>query len=748
MNAKTSAGTIDPSQIQNAAGIPPQGANFAGLSPNGLVEVYSGTLSGDIDASPAAKELLGTALDTGGLSNTDYIYDQLSKLYGADLPSFQSPSGNKVKSLVFVSGSAQGGYGAFHFPGTQADFDRIVVDSLDASGSYSAGSGLGSALAPLKTKAPHLFPMFRGGDDLLGVIHAGDPRLKGVKREALRNALAFAGQSISALKTAVETRDVSAKPQYTPAQIGRDSAKAAVEELKRWLVQANLEIIGLGDAALAAGAGRQYLSTALFAAELIESFEMLTGKADAGQTDGEAVSRVVAFKLAPEIALVPGFNSGVTQQWWKDGHPDWVNDNSQNDQSTDGNAAGVMFLLFLTDYLGVAMEQILKSMPATGGAPLGQTYVSLLKAQPGLAKVAGADGTAAFQRMVSLLKANTQSSDRNGTFLNLPADGNPFPSMPGATQGGLFAAGPTPAASQGAVAQDAQSGLMLEAQLEQQVASLKAALQQIRGDASGTPPPALARATARTAVVEAAAKNAAFAYKPPLVSSAAANLAQRAASFRAPHYDQTLQGEFWPHVYNELPGTGTNTDRLQVITGTDSAPLAVQITGTIKKVVPEKDGDFHIYFQPDDPTFPSNQDPAEPPLEIEIIYAALPVTQQDAIPAEKGYTNPFEVSQLGAGTRIQAAGPLIYDRAHGVVDAAGTVMYGLEIHPLVGMTVLSGNVAPQAPSPPPSPPPPAPTTVTGQLSSDLDSALGQAGTLSQTLGNLTSLIQKMKGGLR
>ena len=52
-----------------------------------------------------------------------------------------------------------------------------------------------------------------------------------------------------------------------------------------------------------AGGGRQYLSTALFAAEIVESFQLLTGKANAGKTDGEAVSRVLAFKLAPEIAV-------------------------------------------------------------------------------------------------------------------------------------------------------------------------------------------------------------------------------------------------------------------------------------------------------------------------------------------------------------------------------------------------------------------------------------------------------------
>jgi len=130
--------TIQPSQIQDPSEIPRSGAQFEGRSLKGLVDVFCGTLPGDTDALPAAKELLGTAVDTGGLSNADYIYTQVSKLYGGvDLPSFQSPAGNSVKSLVFVSGSDQGGYGAFHIEGnTQADFDRFVLDSLTSSGDY------------------------------------------------------------------------------------------------------------------------------------------------------------------------------------------------------------------------------------------------------------------------------------------------------------------------------------------------------------------------------------------------------------------------------------------------------------------------------------------------------------------------------------------------------------------------------------------------------------------------------------
>src|SRR5260370_7596720 len=125
--------TIDPTQITGASEIPPPGADFAGLSSQGLVDVYYGTLLGDTDAPPAAKELLGTALDTGGLSNADYIYNQVSALYGGvQLPDFQSPSGNgnNVKSLVFISGSGQCGYGPFHLPLPHADFLRLALHNL------------------------------------------------------------------------------------------------------------------------------------------------------------------------------------------------------------------------------------------------------------------------------------------------------------------------------------------------------------------------------------------------------------------------------------------------------------------------------------------------------------------------------------------------------------------------------------------------------------------------------------------
>src|SRR5260370_33356859 len=171
-------------------------------------------------------------------------------------------------------------------------------------------------------------------------------------------------------------------------------------------------------------------------------------------------------------------------------------------------------------------------------------------------------------------------------------------------------------------------------------------------------------------------------YRNPLPAPIVASLASRAAPRRAPQYDQTLQQKFWPHVYNELPGTGTNVDRLQVITGTDAAPLAVELSGTITGRAPQHDGDLPLAFRPDPQSaaFPTNEDAAqpnstEPPLEAEIIYAG-PVTQADAQKTKIGYKNPILTTQPGRGTRVKIAGPLICHRAHGRLGHGGRVGIG------------------------------------------------------------------------
>jgi hypothetical protein len=733
--------TPDPAQGLDPSQIPPPGNQFIGSTSNGLVDVYSGTLAGDIDAQPAARELLGTSLDTRGVSNAEYVYAQVKALYGGtDLPSFPSPSdppslpspsGNSVKAVVFVSGSAQGGYGAFHGGNTQFDLDRIVVDSLNASGNYSAGSGMVS-MAPIKSRQSHLFPLYLGPSDLLGVLHSKDARLGHAKPAAIVRALRIAQTSGNALSAALETRNGAA----VPAQAQQSAMRKTTPD-REALVHANQMTIGLLDTLTRAGGGRQYLSTALFCAEIVESFQTMTKRGDPGHTDGEAVSRVVAFKLTPEVALVPGFNSGATHQWWLDGHPDYVSTNTENDRSEDGNGAGMMFLLFLNDYLGVPLDAILAHMPATNGAALAETYAALLPDFPALSSTAGANGAAAFQSMVTLLQQNALRADGS---LNLPADGNPFPTIAGSQQGGLFTAAAGAAPVLGTLAQDTQAAIGLEQQIEQQLASLKAALLQVRSDI--TPPPAGGYPASRQLTEEEAAQ---FGYGPQLVTALAASLEQRVEAYRAPHFDQSLQTVFWPHVYDETPGSGPHSNRLQVITGTNQAPVAIQISGTVNDVRQEDDGDLHIIFQPDDPAFPQNQDPAEhSPLVIEVIYDHRPNAKgQNAIPAEAGYTNPFDDSQLGPGARLLAAGPLIYDLAHGRPSSDGqNVDYGLEIHPLVGMSILSGT---------PNTTPARPTGVvqpSGQISSDVDSAIGQTASLNQALGNLSALLQKIQGEAR
>jgi hypothetical protein len=271
-------------------------------------------------------------------------------------------------------------------------------------------------------------------------------------------------------------------------------------------------------------------------------------------------------------------------------------------------------------------------------------------------------------------------------------------------------------------------------QVEQQITALRSQLEQVQRDL--TPNPNAIHGERRTHPIRMldASKDL---YGPPLGAPIVGRIEQQVASYRAPQYDQTLRQDFWPHVYNELPGSGTRTNRLQVISGTIQSPEAVQITGTIMNTTPEKDGDLHISFQPDDPKFPANHASPEPPLEIEIIYAG-PVSQNDARKAGQGYHNPFDIAPLKPGTRVQVAGPLIFDTAHGRVNANGDVEYGLEIHPAVAVTLLSGSPIP-APAPAPSP------TGGNTLSADLASALSQAGALAQSVTNLTALVQKMKG---
>lgn len=144
----------------------------------------------------------------------------------------------------------------------------------------------------------------------------------------------------------------------------------------------------------------------LVVAEVVEVFQAAQGRGwDCGHTNGEGLSRVLAFERYP--ALASAFID-TEQFWWTNGHADYVNDNSATDGDEAGNGCATLFLLYLRSQLGFTWEQIV----AAAGPTLGATYQLLM----------GGDPRAGFQDFVQRLSAIAE-----GSQLNLPANGNPFP---------------------------------------------------------------------------------------------------------------------------------------------------------------------------------------------------------------------------------------------------------------------------------------------------------------------------------
>jgi hypothetical protein len=160
---------------------------------------------------------------------------------------------------------------------------------------------------------------------------------------------------------------------------------------------AGTDIHVLSDATLAPG---------FLAAEIVEVFQAAINNGwDCGLTNGEALSRVLAFERHPEIAA--DFNQ-TEQDWWAAGHPDHVNDNSAGDTDTVANGCGDLFLYYLHSQLNLPWDQICKA----GGNSLGACYRTLT----------GYDPQQGFADFINALS----SIDQGGT-LQLPASGNPFP---------------------------------------------------------------------------------------------------------------------------------------------------------------------------------------------------------------------------------------------------------------------------------------------------------------------------------
>jgi hypothetical protein len=148
------------------------------------------------------------------------------------------------------------------------------------------------------------------------------------------------------------------------------------------------------------------LAPGFLAAEVVEVFEAAINNGwDCGLTNGEALSRVLAFDRHPEIA---GDFNQTEQDWWSAGHPDHVNDNSSGDTDSIGNGCGDLFLYYLLSQLNFEWNAIC----AAGGNSLGGCYETLT----------GYDGKQGFTDFINALR----TIDQGGT-LNLPDSGNPFP---------------------------------------------------------------------------------------------------------------------------------------------------------------------------------------------------------------------------------------------------------------------------------------------------------------------------------
>src|SRR2546423_14194693 len=132
---------------------------------------------------------------------------------------------------------------------------------------------------------------------------------------------------------------------------------------------AGTDVHVLSDSALAPG---------FLTAEIVEVFEAaLNNGWDCGVTNGESLSRVLAFDRHPEIA---GDFNQTAQDWWASGHPDHVNDNSAGDTDQLASGWGDPFLYYLHSQLTFDWPSICSA----GGPALGACYRSLTGNGPGL----------------------------------------------------------------------------------------------------------------------------------------------------------------------------------------------------------------------------------------------------------------------------------------------------------------------------------------------------------------------------
>lgn len=148
------------------------------------------------------------------------------------------------------------------------------------------------------------------------------------------------------------------------------------------------------------------IASGFMVAELVEVFEAAINNGWAcGQTNGEALSRVLATERNSGLAQL---QVQTGQTWWANGRQDFVTNNNATDQDENSNGCGPLFLYYLHSQLGYDWTRI----TTTGGSSLGDTYQRLT----------GRAAAQGFQDFINLLATLDQ-----GSGLQLPASGNPFP---------------------------------------------------------------------------------------------------------------------------------------------------------------------------------------------------------------------------------------------------------------------------------------------------------------------------------
>src|SRR5436305_4936538 len=148
------------------------------------------------------------------------------------------------------------------------------------------------------------------------------------------------------------------------------------------------------------------LAPGFLTAEIVEVFEAAINNGwDCAVTNGESLSRVLAFERHPEIAME--FNP-TEQDWWAQGHRDYINDNSACVTELIASVGGYLFLYYLHYQLTLVWSHV----GGAGGPTLGATYQALT----------GYDPKQGFADFIAALR----SIDQGGT-LTLPPSGNPFP---------------------------------------------------------------------------------------------------------------------------------------------------------------------------------------------------------------------------------------------------------------------------------------------------------------------------------